>query len=49
MLVYGNGRYDLPKDIVSEINELPKKYADRILLVWHRGPGEEPKVVQKSR
>ena len=45
MLVYGNGEFDLPKSIRSEVDKLSKEYEKRILLVWHRGPGEEPVVI----
>ena len=45
MLVYGNGEFDLPENIRLEVDELSKEYERRILLVWHRGPREEPVVI----
>lgn len=45
MLIYGDGKYDLPKHVQSELNKLPEEYAECILLVWHRGLGERPVVV----
>jgi len=44
MLVYGDGNHDLPEFIRSEVNKFSKRCEERILMVWHRGPGEEPKV-----
>jgi len=44
MLIYGDGTCDLPQEIRSELKNLCD---ERILLVWHRGPGERPAVVDK--
>lgn len=47
MLVYGDGKRDLPDYIRFELNNLPEKYQGRLLLVWHRGPREKPVVIDK--
>ena len=48
MLIYGDGEQDLPTEIVTEAESLFGDYGDRILLVWHRGPGEKPVVVKEG-
>jgi hypothetical protein len=45
MLLYGNGESDLPQNIQDEITNLPMEYRERIVFVWHRGPGEKPMVI----
>lgn len=42
MLIYGDGKQELPSAIVAEAESLVGDYEGRILLVWHRGPGKEP-------
>jgi hypothetical protein len=42
MLIYGGGDCDLPQEIRSELED---SRDERILLVWHRGPGERPALV----
>lgn len=41
MLIYGDGHLDLPKEIVNEVETC---HEERILLVWHQGPGEKPVI-----
>jgi len=48
MLIYGDENSNV-KYARSEINSLPKEYAERILLVWHKKPEEKPEVVQISK
>jgi hypothetical protein len=47
MLIYSNGEQDLPGRIQSEVDNFSKKCGGRILMVWHRGPGEELKVIRR--
>jgi len=43
MLIYGDGKSDLPNEIPDEV----KKFREgRVLLVWHQGPGEEPVIAK---
>jgi hypothetical protein len=48
MLVYGDGKHDLPESILSTVEEFSKGYEGRIQMVWHQGPGTEPKVILSS-
>lgn len=41
MLIYGDGRSELSKKIISRIS----KFGEKILLLWHSGPGKELKSV----
>lgn len=43
MLIYGDGKREALPDIVTSAKELIAD--DRILLVWHSGPGKQPEVV----
>ena len=43
MLIYGDGKNDLPNKIPDEVKKFPER---RILLVWHQGPGQEPVIVK---
>lgn len=47
ILIYGNGQV-LPEKIISNVKSLIRNYEKRnkILLVWHRGPGEKPEIVK---
>lgn len=47
MVIYGNGTQELSRSIVNKIEEARTK-DDRIMLVWHRGPGETPEVVSRT-
>jgi len=44
MLIYGDGSCDLPQKIQTELENF---HEEHILLVWHRGPGEMPVVVNR--
>ncbi len=44
MLVYGDGKHELPSNIATKVGEARTR-EDRILLVWHSGPGEPPEVI----
>ncbi len=44
MLIYGDGSGDLPQEIRTELKDFDEK---AILLVWHRGPGERPMVINR--
>ena len=46
MLVYGDGKQELPKRIISSVKRFSKRCKGRILMVWHRGPGEEPRIIK---
>lgn len=48
MLIYGNADNELPKRFQIEVDDLPRKYEQRLLFLWHREPGESPIVVQRS-
>jgi len=48
MLIYGDGRQDLPTEIVTKAESLFGDYENRILLVYHRGAKEKPVVVKKG-
>jgi len=45
MLVYGDGKQKLPERIRSIVRNFSRRCKGRILMVWHRGPGEEPRVI----
>jgi len=47
MLIYGNIDNELPKRFQIEIDNLPRKYEQRLLFLWHREPGERPLVVKR--
>lgn len=46
MLIYGDGKSDLPNEIPDELKKCPEARKGRILLVWHRGPGKEPVTIK---
>jgi len=48
MLIYGNVNDELPKPYQIEVDDLPRKYEQRLLFLWHREPGERL-IVIKSR
>ena len=43
MLIYGDGKSDLPNEIPDEVKRFSK---ERILLAWHQGPGKEPVIAK---
>jgi len=47
MLIYGDGCQKLPDQIVSQVKTMAEHCGkpDSILLMWHRGPSESPKVI----
>lgn len=45
LLVYGNNREDIPEKIRSEVIDVSKNCGNRILLMWHAGRGQKPKVL----
>lgn len=47
MLIYGDDEEKF-KRIRYEIDSLHTKYAERIWLIWHRRPGEKPKIIHKA-
>ena len=44
MLIYGDDRSKV-EHTRSERNNLPSKYSERILLLWHKKPEEQPEVI----
>lgn len=45
MLIYGNVNNELPKRFQIEADDLPRKYEQCLLFLWHPGPGESPEAV----
>lgn len=45
MLVYGDGKHNLPESIRSEVHKFSKRCGERILMVWHCGFRRKPMVV----
>lgn len=44
-LIYGDSENTIPEKIIKKVKKLIKGYEDRILLIWHPGPGKEPKIL----
>ena len=45
MLIYSNGFDEINEKIVEAFKEKTKDYSKKILLIWHPGPNEEPKII----
>jgi len=45
MLIYGDGKSELPNGIVSRVADFRKKWKNRILLAWHEGSGEKIEIM----
>jgi len=45
MLVYGDGKRDLPDKIKSEVINFSQTCENRILLAWHSGWGEKVEII----
>ena len=45
MLIYGDGKSQLPNRIKSKVANFRKKWEDRILLAWHKGSEEEIRII----
>ncbi len=47
VLIYGDGTQEkLSEHIINRARRFIGNYRDRIYLIWHKGPGEEPKVIK---
>ena len=44
MLIYGDSKRKLPKEIQSRIADFSKKHQKRILMAWHEGWGKEIQI-----
>jgi len=45
MLLYGDGKRDLSEEIVRKMEGFAGNCGGRLLMIWHRGPGERPERV----
>jgi len=46
MLVYSNGEDTLNSSITGKFREMMEYYFDKIFLVWHPGPNQEPEIIK---
>jgi len=45
MLIYGDGKSQLPDRIKSKVANFRKKWGGHILLAWHKGSGEKIRII----
>jgi hypothetical protein len=45
MLIYGNGTQDKPPESTFIAQKLIRRFNEKIMLLWHQGPGRRPEIV----
>jgi hypothetical protein len=45
LLIYGDGKQNSTINSIREAKKLIRRFNDRILLAWHGGPGERPRLL----